>query len=198
MSRHDVESAMNRLRQLGVDTSTLHQDYYKIPLENIDLKKVERADPTNSKVLSKHTIIIDSRQRNYSIYPLPNSYLVELMEPHRNVERIELIAAMMPKTEYNINSENNLLLVSIDNGVTYSKLYITPGQYLIGSNKYGSINYVADGTSVPVFGLLAELYKLLQTVDVSFNVFLATSNISYSLPCVSRNIISGLILFFSQ
>ena len=132
MSRYDVEAAINRLRELGVNTSQLRQDYYKIPLENIDLTKVERENPKNSKVTSKHTVIVDSRQRNYSIYPYPNFYLVELMEPHRNVERIELIAAMMPKTEYNINSENNLLIVTIG-GIT-KKLYLTEGQYPIGTN----------------------------------------------------------------
>jgi VCBS repeat-containing protein len=186
MSRYDVEAAVNRLRQLGVDTSTLHQDYYKIPLENIDLTKIEKAQPTNSKVISKHTIIVDSRQRDYSIYPYPSNYLVELMEPHRNVERIELIAAMMPKTEYNINSENNLLIVNIGgtvvNGVfvggTTRQITLTPGQYLIGSNVTGSINYVADGT-VPKFGLISELYKLLNLAFYgfgvyNFNVFLAT------------------------
>jgi len=171
MSRYDVEAAFNRLRELGVDTSMLHQDYYKIPLENIDLKKVERANPTNSKVISKHTVIVDSRQRNYSIYETPSEYLIELMEPHRNVERIELIAAMMPKTEYNINSENNLLLVTI--GGPYNKLYLTPGQYLIGSNVRGSVNYISNGDQ-PVFGLISELNRLLKTVDIDFNVYLAT------------------------
>ena len=173
MSRYDVEAALNRLRELGVDTSVLHQDYYKIPLENIDLKKVERADPSNSKVISKHTVIVDSRQRNYDIYPTPSEYLIELMDPHRNVERIELIAAMVPKTEYNINSENNLLLVSINGGTTFSKLYLTPGQYLVGSNVSGSINYTSNGSD-PVFGLISELNVLLRTVDVNFNVYLAT------------------------
>ena len=72
MSRYDIEAALNRLEQLGVDMSTLHQDYYKIPLENVDLSKIEQAEPKKSKVVSKHTIIIDSRQRNYSIYPTPN------------------------------------------------------------------------------------------------------------------------------
>ena len=182
MSRYNVEAAIDRLRQLGVDTSTLNQDYYKIPLENIDLKNIERPEPSKSKVVSKHTIIVDSRQRNYSIYPYPNYYLVELMEPHRNVERIELIAAMMPKTEYNINSENNLLLVNIGgtviNGVvvggTTSKLYLTQGQYLIGSNVPGTVNYVADGSSNCNFGLIAELNRVLSTVSFDFNVFLAT------------------------
>ena len=85
MSHYDIEAAVHRLQQLGVDTSTLNGDYYKIPLENIDLSKIERSEPTKSKIVSKHTIIVDSRQRNYSIYPKPSEYLVELMEPHRNV-----------------------------------------------------------------------------------------------------------------
>ena len=65
MSEYDVEAAYHRLRELGVDTSTLNQDYYKIPLENIDLAKIERAEPTKTKIVSKHTIIVDSRQRLY-------------------------------------------------------------------------------------------------------------------------------------
>jgi len=174
MSQYDVQAAIHRLQDLGVDVSTLHQDYYKIPLENIDLQKTELDPPTKSKVLSKHNIIIDSRQRDYSIYPYPNSYLINLMEPYRSVERIELIAAMMPKTEYNVNSDNNLLLVTIA-GVKQA-LYLTPGQYLIGSNSVSNINYTANG-DVPVSGLISELVTVLNTHVNSangFNVFLAT------------------------
>jgi hypothetical protein len=36
---------MKRLNELGVDTTDLHQDYYKIPLENIDLTKIEKELP---------------------------------------------------------------------------------------------------------------------------------------------------------
>jgi hypothetical protein len=176
-----VGKAIERLRELGVDTSNMLQDYYKIPLENIDLSKVELDPPKKNKVISKHTIIIDSRQRNYSIYPKPNTYLVELMEPHRNVQKIELIAAMLPKTEYNVNSENNLLLVNIGgsvvNGIvvggTTHKLYLNIGQYLIGSNVTGTFNYLANGASC-TFGLIGELYRVLQTVSPDFNIFLAT------------------------
>uniref|UniRef100_A0A6C0I7T8 DUF5901 domain-containing protein n=1 Tax=viral metagenome TaxID=1070528 RepID=A0A6C0I7T8_9ZZZZ len=149
-------------------------DYYKIPIENLDLSKHENEHPKKQKVVSKHTIIIDSRQRNYNLYPTPSNYQVELMEPHRNVERIELIAAMMPKTNYNVSTENNLLLVSV-NGNPYVPINLTPGQYLIGSNVYGSPNYSSNG-SVVLTGLLAELQTQLNTYSGSanFNVFLAT------------------------
>jgi hypothetical protein len=94
------------------------------------------------------------------------------MEPHRNVERVELIAAMMPKTEYNVTTENNLLLLTV-NGITH-QCVLTPGQYLIGSNVPGNINYVADGSNNCISGLVPEIKRVLQTVDVNFNVFLAT------------------------
>ena len=111
---YEITEAFKRLHKLGLDVSDLHQDYNKIPLENIDLTKIEKELPKKSKVISKHTIIVDSRQRDYTIYQDPNSYLINLSEPHRNVERIELIAAMMPKTEYNVSSENNLMLLTIN------------------------------------------------------------------------------------
>ena len=174
-SGYDIQSAFERLHALGVDTSDLHQDYYKIPLENIDLTKIEKELPKKSKVVSKHNIIIDSRQRNYNIYPDPSNYLVELSEPHRNVERIELIAAMMPKTAYNINSENNVMILTID-GLT-EQVVLTPGQYLIGSNVNGNVNYQAHGSAV-FTGLLAEVQRVLNTHTNSangFNVFLATT-----------------------
>ena len=172
----DIASAISELQRLGVDTEEFNEDYYKIPLENTDLSKFEKEHPTKSKVVSKHNIVVDSRQRDYSIYPTPSNYQVDLMEPHRNVERIELIAAMMPKTEYNINSENNLILLSVDGG-NYHSLYLTEGQYLIGSNVPGNVNYKADGT-IPITGLLAEVKRVLNAHPDSgggFDVFLVTN-----------------------
>ena len=173
MSQYNVEAALHRLQSLGVDTSNLHQDYYKIPIENIDLVKVEAGVPEKKKIITKHNVIIDSRGRNYQIYPTPNKYLIELMEPHRNVERIELVAAVIPKTEYNVSSENNLLIVTIG-GLT-EQLYLTEGQYLIGTNTLGQ-NYITNGVSV-ISGLLNELITTLNTHSNSanaFNAFLAT------------------------
>jgi hypothetical protein len=167
-------AALTRLRDLGVDHNDLYQDYYKIPLENIDISKNEMEHPTKTKITSKHTIIIDSRQRDYSLYPNPGDYLIDLMCPYRNVERIELIAAMLPKTEYNVNTENNLLLVTI-NGVK-EELYLTPGQYIIGTNNT-SVHYISNG-NLPTFGLICELSRVLNLHTQSsstFNVFLATT-----------------------
>lgn len=160
------------LKNLGIDVTKLHQDYYKIPLENVNLKKIENSLPKTSKVTSKHTLVIDSRQRDYVLYPNSNSYMVEPYFPHRSVERLELIAVMLPKTEYNINSENNLLLVNI-NGIQ-DICRLTPGQYVLGGNICGNPNYKSDGTEVN-WGLLNEIKVKLRTIDTGFNVFLVTA-----------------------
>jgi hypothetical protein len=80
---------------------------------------------------------------------------------------------MFSKTEYNINSENNLLIVTL-NGIT-KQITLTPGQYVIGSNVSGSNNYISNGTP-PKFGFIAELYNSLNNAFVGggFSVFLAT------------------------
>ena len=193
MSQYDVDAAIHRLQNLGVDVSNLHRDYYKIPLENIDLQKTELEHPKKGKVLSKHNIIIDSRQRDYSIYPYPSNYLIELMEPHRNVERIELVAAMLPKTEYNVNSENNLLLVTI--GGLQQSLYLTPGEYLIGTNNQGG-TYIANG-AVAISGLIAEVARVLNTHTNSangFNVFLATTPSSSNGTGINASVLNRLVI----
>ena len=43
-----------------------------------------------------HVIYVDSENRNKSIYPLANSYVVYLTNPIRNITRVELISAMLP------------------------------------------------------------------------------------------------------
>jgi hypothetical protein len=168
MNNHSVETALQKLLDLGVDPD----DYYTIPIQDAQIDKIEKEFPKKTKLVSKHSIIIDSRQRNYSLYPTPNNYFVELFEAHRNVERLELIAAVLPKTEYNINSENNLLIVTVG-GLT-KKLFLTPGQYLIGSNVYGSPDYISNGDNSTLWGLIGELKRVLNQAFSDFDVFLAT------------------------
>ena len=71
-----VQDAIQRLSELGVDIET---DYYKIPTENTDLVKIEKEIPKKTKIVSKHTLIIDSRQRDYTLYPTPSDYLIVFM-----------------------------------------------------------------------------------------------------------------------
>jgi len=168
MNNYSVETALQKLLDLGVDPD----DYYSIPIQDAQIDKIEKEFPKRNKLVTKHYIVVDSRQRNYSLYPNPNNYFVELFESLHSVERLELTAAVLPKTEYNINSENNLLIVTVG-GIT-KKLFLTPGQYLIGSNVYGSPDYLSNGDNTTLWGLIGELKRVLNQAFSNFDVFLAT------------------------
>jgi len=43
-----------------------------------------------------HVIYVDSENRNKTLFPMANSYVVYLTNPIRNVTRVELISAMLP------------------------------------------------------------------------------------------------------
>jgi hypothetical protein len=200
MTTDTVETALQKLLDLGVDPD----DYYSIPIQDAQIDKIEKEFPKRSKLVTKHYIIVDSRQRNYSLYPNPNNYFIELFESFHSVERLELTAAMLPKTEYNINSENNLLIVTVG-GVT-KQLFLTPGQYLIGSNVYGSPDYLSNGDNSTLWGLIGELKRILNQAFSDFDVFLATvpspegtgSNASVLNRVVITNSSSDFIIDFTN
>ena len=58
------------------------------------------------------TLIIDSRDRNYNIYPNANDYTIDLDEVYQDVLSIELVSAKVPFSNYLINSTNNILYFS--------------------------------------------------------------------------------------
>lgn len=78
----------------------------------------------------KHIYAVDSRQRNYSFYPNSNNYNIQVPDRYRNVSSIELKAAMLPRTEYNINNINQYLDISIGDyvsSIAYKRVKITDG-----------------------------------------------------------------------
>ena len=85
--------------------------------------------PADKPIVAKHIFAIDSRQRDYDKYPNPNNYNMSIPERYRNVTSIELKAAMLPRTEYNVNGSNKYLDFAvgdyISNIETVGPAYIT-------------------------------------------------------------------------
>lgn len=57
-------------------------------------------------------IYLDSRKRNE---PYGNTYVLHLQEPLKNVEKVELVAATIPNTIYNITNGSNIFSISGSN-----------------------------------------------------------------------------------
>lgn len=105
------------------------------------IKPPDRAKTHGS--ISRH-IVIDSRDRDYLLYPNSNKYRVEIPQEFKDITSVELSLAQIPNTFYNINEKNNIFYISNDN----TKLYpytLKEGQYnnqlLLDSfnGKYGDI-----------------------------------------------------------
>ena len=66
--------------------------------------------PSNTDKITqqtKHIFAVDSRQRDFVKYSDANEYEILVPEYYKNIKSVELKAALIPKTEYNIHSCNN-------------------------------------------------------------------------------------------
>lgn len=76
--------------------------------------------PHPSKIISgsEHIYIIDSRERDLQLFPNPAVYSLMLPDKFKNVTSIDLRGSVMPKTETNVNSENNNICFNVEDYVT--------------------------------------------------------------------------------
>jgi hypothetical protein len=58
-----------------------------------------------------HLVFADSDNRNVSLYPTGDSYTLHLMEPLKNVERVDLVSARVPNTMYNLTENTNAIFI---------------------------------------------------------------------------------------
>jgi len=66
---------------------------------------------------------VDSTNRDFGLFPSGNAYTLFLTNPIRSIVRIDLVAAKVPNTMYNVNSGQNFLSVNSQN------VSIAPGYY---------------------------------------------------------------------
>jgi hypothetical protein len=77
--------------------------------------------------ITKH-LVVDSRDRDYLLYPLSNKYRVDVPQEWKDVTSIELTLAQIPNTFYNITIANNVFYIS-DSANNILSVNIPEGQY---------------------------------------------------------------------
>jgi hypothetical protein len=77
--------------------------------------------------MSKH-LVIDSRDRDYILYPTSSKYKIDIPEEWRDIVSLELTLAQIPNTFYNINIANNVFYIS-ESPDTINSINIPEGQY---------------------------------------------------------------------
>ena len=104
-----------------------------MPIEDVDYLKSHSKKET-------YVFLVDSFSRDKAIYPTPSSYVVSFTTPFANVVGLEVLDATIPRTQYNIDTNNNVVSFVIhDNtliGVPippslFTSVVVPPGDYSI-------------------------------------------------------------------
>ena len=83
----------------------------KIPITNQNYNDhiIKPPKPNIKKGRGSFRFIIDSRDRDYKLYPNPNNYVINFKNELRDVISIELVKGCIPNSQYQINHTNNIL-----------------------------------------------------------------------------------------
>ena len=74
--------------------------------------------PADKITMGKFTFVLDSRQRDCTVFPSPNFFQIKMGDVYKNISSIELKAAILPKSSYNIHSSNKYIDFVIGDTVT--------------------------------------------------------------------------------
>jgi len=117
-------------------------------------------------------VYADSTNRDVTLYPSGNAYTLYLTNPVKNIVRIDLVAALVPNTMYNVTNGFNFM--SIDN----VNISISPGYY----SACGLSSAITDsaGTGLTV-SFLSDEGKFLFSNASSFTLTALTSEARQTL-----------------
>lgn len=100
----------NQLNNQNIKNEELEKKSFsktlKIIIEKLNLQKINEENIQKQKLTK--ILCIDSRDRNYTIFPNSNEYTINI-EPIFNILSIELLSLEIPKNNFNINESNNKL-----------------------------------------------------------------------------------------
>jgi len=127
-------------------------------------------------------VYVDSTNRDVTLYPSGNSYTLHLTAPLHSVVQVDLVAAKVPNSMYNLTSGSNVLSF---NG---SNVSIAPGYY----SAYGLATALVNSSGGSLFGLsfLPNEGRFLFTSSVSFNVQAKTTEMQRLLGVPSGSLAS--------
>lgn len=140
--------------------------------------------------ISRH-IVIDSRDRDYLLYPNSNKYRVEIPQEFKDITSVELSLGQIPNTFYNINEKNNTFYIGTN--LKINSYFLKEGQYnnklLLDAfnGKYGDI-FIDSAFKI---NFSRDPINLKLRIEANIDYF--TYNFNYSLnescaPCKINSI----------
>jgi hypothetical protein len=121
---------------IGKNLQQVNTDYDPLIIKPPDRNKTHGS-------MTRH-LVIDSRDRDYLLYPNSNKYRVDVPQEWKDITSLELSLAQIPNTFYNITQSNNTFYIS-DSPNNILSVTIPEGQYNNNSlidtfnGKYGDL-----------------------------------------------------------
>ena len=101
------------------------------------------------KYSSKNVVILSS-DRNLDKYPEPNDYKISLPEQFFDVTQLQLLEGLIPASQYNINSQNNILyLTETVNKVINNDSSVVRSDQFTDDKILKSFHYQQVGIKIP-------------------------------------------------
>ena len=63
-----------------------------------------------------YIFFVDSKDRDYALYPTPQSYRINFSAPFKHVYSLEILDASIPRTQYCIDTHNNTIRLCVHDG----------------------------------------------------------------------------------
>lgn len=86
---------------------------------------------SKTTVQESFMFMADSRTRDKVAYPSPSEYTIEFNAPFRNVCSFSLLDATIPRTHYNVDTDSNTLVYTLQNDTETHTLTVDPGDYTL-------------------------------------------------------------------
>jgi len=120
-------------------------------------------------------VYVDSTSRDTTIYPHGNAYTLHLTAPLHSVVQVDLVAAKVPNTIYNLTEGSNVFVFTNSNTGATSNISIPPGYYSACGLTQALVN--SAGCSLFCMDFLQDEGKYLFSSNVQFTIQGTTSEI---------------------
>ena len=95
--------------------------------------------------MNERLVFADSDNRDSSLYPHGNSYVLHLTTPIKNIERVDLVSARVPNTMYNVTDGSNVFSIGTSNVSIRSGFYSAYGiAAAISTTNLVTLDYLPD------------------------------------------------------
>lgn len=182
-------SADSEIQKNNIPNLERRKNPYDLPsdaVKNFDYENyaVTRPDPSKHLPIIKFTrYVLDSRDRNTSLFPSPNIYELILNESINEVTSVKIVKCDVPLSNYDINEFNNILQVSF-NGGPINLIEVPVGNYNTSINRTTfdtNTAYLAD-----INAFASAVTTATNPIEPSFVCQYLSSSDSFAFTCSSQ------------